>query len=381
MSLPPIDLSDYDAGEPLERARTLPRRWYVDPAFLEAEQTRLFPRSWQWVGRAADVEAPASFFTAELFGEPLLVVRDAAGTLRCLSNVCRHRAGRIADGAGQARSLSCRYHGWRYALDGRLEHAREMDEAAGFDPRSCSLPAFDVAEWGPCVFVRVDPGGPSLAEAFGEIEREVAAAGFAPSAMTHFARRDYDVACNWKVYVDNYLEGYHIPIAHPALFRAIDYAQYRVEPRGLHSKQHAPLRSWVAPREIAGRDRRFLRVAGEEQALYYWIFPNLMLNFYPDNLQLNVVVPLDHRRTRTVFEWYAAPDLGATGRRSVEAAIEFSDEVQREDILVCEDVQRGLASRHYERGRFAPRGEAGVYHFQQLVARHLRAVPPSSGSR
>lgn len=196
------------------------------------------------------------------------------------------------------------------------------------------------------------------------IPEEVARAGFPIERMRLAERREYVVECNWKVYVDNYLEGYHIPMIHPALFREVDYDRYRVETHRFHSTQLAPLRSGE------GRERTYPAGGGNDKALYYWIFPNLMLNFYPGNLQMNAVLPIDAGRTLTVFEWYGLPS------EDLSAAIGFSDQVQREDMAICRDVQKGLASRSYDRGRLSARRENGVHHFHLLLDEFLTRENP-----
>ena len=190
-------------------------------------------------------------------------------------------------------------------------------------------------------FVNLDAGAPSLSEFLGEIPAEVEAAGFRLSELVPFERRDYTLAANWKVYVDNYLEGYHVPIAHPGLYRAIDYDRYEVVPRRFHSAQYAPLRSGDATRRMLGRDRRYLRSDDEERALYYWIFPNLMLNLYADNLQLNAILPLGLDRTLTIFEWFVHPDLSAGEARAAARV----DRVQRRDPARGHRGVRGGAAR------------------------------------
>jgi choline monooxygenase len=173
------------------------------------------------------------------------------------------------------------------------------------------------------------------------------------------------------VYVDNYLEGYHLPIAHPDLFKEIDYDAYRVEEFRYSSKQHAPIRE-LKPDQEVGRDRRFVRSGdGENSALYYWVFPNTMFNIYPDNLSSNVILPLGHERTLTVFEWFFAEPGTGSGWESMQQGIAFSDQIQQEDIILCEQVQRGLRSRAYDQGRFSALRENGVYHFQNLVREFL----------
>ena len=290
------------------------------------------------------------------------VARGEDGVLRSFSGVCRHRAGPVACGMGNARSLRCAYHGWTYGLDGQLLATPEFEGARDFDRSTVRLPELRVATFGPLVFVRLDPGAPDLDTVLGEMRPETAGLGL--EHLRFFRRHDYEVGCNWKVYVDNYLEGYHIPIVHPGLFREIDYGAYRVETRERHSRQHAPVRS-ASPESPY---RRRLPPGKPPEALYYWLFPNLMLNVYPDHVQVNLVLPLGPERTLVRFEWLvpdpARPGLGADFERSFA----FSDEVQREDAAICEAVQRGLRSRFYDRGRFSVKRENGVHHFHGLLA-------------
>jgi choline monooxygenase len=364
-------LSDYTPTDRLDEAWTLPARWYTDPALLALEKERIFYRTWQWVGSTALVQRPGDFFTYDLYGEPLVITRGQDGALRGFHNVCLHRAGPVAVGKGNRKSLQCRYHGWTYALDGRLLNAPEFEGVRNWSPEDYCLKAVRVTEWGPFVFVNLDDEAPSLLEFLGDIPTEVARAGFDIASMQPVERRDYYVDCNWKVYVDNYLEGYHIPIAHPGLYREIDYEQYRVETFRYYSSQHAPIRPAPPSGQIPGRDRRYLRSDGEQQALYYWVFPNLMLNFYPDNMQINIIVPLDVERTLTIFEWWFKHPGSGEGWESMQQSIAFSDEIQREDMEICNAVQRNLHSRAYNQGRFSVKRENGVHHFQRLVAEYL----------
>jgi choline monooxygenase len=227
------------------------------------------------------------------------------------------------------------------------------------------------------VFVNLDASASPLAEMMGAIPAEVSAAGFDVANMRLVERREYVIECNWKVYVDNYLEGYHLPIAHPQLFKELDYDAYRVETFRWYSKQHAPVRE-LKPGEELGRDRRYARTGdGEDSALYYWLFPNTMFNIYADNMSSNVILPMGADRTLTVFEWFFAEPGSGAGWESMQQAIAFSDEIQQEDIVLCEQVQRGLRSRAYDRGRFSAKRENGVYHFQQLVGEFLDGAAPT----
>lgn len=360
-----MDLSDYQPAG-LAEATTIPSRWYLAPEFLELEKRRVFRHNWQPAGRAQDVAGPGQYVPTEIAGEPLVIARGEDGVLRCFSNVCRHRASVIVAQSGQGSVLRCPYHGWTYKLDGRLHGAPEFDGVAGWDPARICLPRSRAETWGPFVFVNVDGGAPPLEEVMGSIPEEIAALGCPIDGLRFSMRRDYVIECNWKVYIDNYLEGYHLPVAHPSLFRELDYNQYRVETRRWHSSQHAPIRP-PKPGE-----RRQYGEQADKGALYYWIFPNFMLNVYPDNLSSNIIVPLGHDRTLTIFEWftYAAGGEAAAVRPDTVA---FSDEIQQEDIRLCESVQKGLASPSYDKGRLSVERENGVHHFHLLLYEALAA--------
>ena len=364
------DTRDPDKFDPklqLDRASTLPARWYTEPSILDREKEQIFWKTWQPVARASELRRVGDYVTCEVVGEPLVVTRSKDDTLRAFYNVCRHRGAMVARGKGNRKSLQCHYHGWTYGLDGALMRAPEFEGVKDWDPDQVCLPPVAVEQWGLFIFVNLDPNAPPLMEtAYGAIQREITEAGFDLSQMDFVERRDYEIECNWKVYVDNYLEGYHLPTAHPGLFRELDYDQYRVETYDDYSKQHAPIRD-LRPDEVLGRDRRYVRTEDESDALYYWIFPNVMLNVYMDNVSINIVLPLGHDRTLTIFEWYfEQPGTGA-GWESMQQIIAFSDEIQMEDIELCEIVQKGLMSQSYDVGRFSAKRENGVYHFQRLV--------------
>jgi choline monooxygenase len=345
-------MTEFQFEPRLERASTLPARYYNDPAVLEAEQRNVFARTWQLVGRGEQVRGAGDYFTASLAGEPLLVVRGNDGVLRAMSNVCRHRAGPVAKGEGKRPVLQCGYHGWTYALDGQLLKTPEMQGIESFDQRAFCLPEFRVEEWHELVFVNLDRDAPPLRDFLGDLGETFDRRSHQGFRLA--ARKEWFLDCNWKVYVDNYLEGYHIPIVHPGLFREIDYPAYRTETRRNYSIQHAPLKK---PQRIAPGD----------EAEYFWVYPNLMLNVYPDNFSTNLIVPLGHERTLTVFEWF----FRDAPQSVVDQTVAFSDEIQIEDIEICEAVQRGLRSSTYSSGRYSPARENGVHHFHGLYAESM----------
>lgn len=343
----------YLASQPLSHAHALPARCYVEPAMHAIERATVFARGWQLVAHDAQLAQPGDHVVAEVGGVPLILVRDGTGTLRALHNVCRHRAGPLATCNGRgATALTCQYHGWTYALDGTLRGAPEMGRTSGvqdFDPAAIRLPAARVAQWQGLVFAALDAHAGEFAALVDGIDARLAAAGHALPDYRFARRVSYDIACDWKAYVDNYLEGYHVPRVHPALNAALDYRSYTTTLGALHSLQSSPLDS--AP-----------TLYGSGEALYYWLWPNTMLNCLPGRLQTNRIVPLATGRCRVEFDFFYAP--GHEHRADADA--QFSDEVQREDIAICEAVQRNLASGSYVAGRLNPLRESGVWQFQEL---------------
>lgn len=337
----------------LSTASTIPADWYLDDEMLETERRTVFASTWQLAARLDQLSEPGAYVATEIAGEPVLIARGRDGELRAMSNVCRHRAGPVATGSGTCRSFRCGYHGWVYGLDGHLLATREFEGVEQFDKNDHSLPRWSVESWGPLVFVKLDEGSPSLHETFDGLTELVELSDLGSFRLAH--RKDWTIDCNWKVYVDNYLEGYHIPIVHPALNEELDYDNYRVETRKWFSIQHSPIKA-------ANR----LRVSGDAgEAQYFWIYPNLMLNVYPDNFSTNLILPLGPHRTITIFEWFfREPDHA---QATIADTVEFSDEIQLEDIEICEAVQRGLRSRTYTTGRYSVARENGVHHFHELL--------------
>ena len=343
----------------IRRAATIPARLYFDPVYLALEQEKVFGRCWQPVGRVEQLSASGDFITAEIGEESIVVTRDG-DTLRAFHNICLHRAGPVAEGCGRRQTMQCRYHGWTYHLDGSLLRAPEMEDAEGFTPESMHLLPLQVATWGPLVLVNLDLKAPPLGDFIGEIDET--AARFDIATMRYVGGKSWTVECNWKVYVDNYLEGYHIPVVHPGLHKEIDYDQYRVELHRWFSLQHAPIRSG------RGGNRQYQAAPGQEDASYYWIFPNLMLNIYLGQMQTNVVIPRGPDRCEVVFEWFAHRDPAElTADPAWTRLLAFSDEIQEEDIEICQRVQKNLKSRSYDRGRYSPKRENGVHHFHSLL--------------
>ncbi|MEZ5440602.1 MAG: aromatic ring-hydroxylating dioxygenase subunit alpha [Lysobacterales bacterium] len=348
------------APQALARALALPAECYTDATLAAIERRQVFGRGWQFVAHANEVPDPGSFLATEMAGLPVVLLRNEAGELRAFHNVCRHRAGPVAQGRGCARRLRCVYHGWSYGLDGQLRSATEMDGAEDFDPQTVRLPELSLATWQGLVFLSEQPEVPLAAVVEGMDER------FGSRRLDHYRHHRqvrYRLACNWKVYVDNYLEGYHVPHLHPGLNRLLDYRSYITETRPWHSYQYSPMESAT--------------LYGDGDALYYYLWPNTMLNSLPDRLQTNRVLPHGIDHCEVVFDYYYPADpADPEAQQRCAADVAFSDEVQAEDADICIAVQQGLASGGYSAGRLNPRWENAVHHFHELLRAAYAAGRP-----
>jgi choline monooxygenase len=332
----------------IRRARTLPAAYYTDPELHARLGARVFGRAWQLVDAdAAGAAGSVAPFTQTGCGEPMLLARDGAGTLRALSNVCTHRGNLVCTEAGPAQGLRCRYHGRRFGLDGRFISMPEFEGVADFPSAEDDLAPAALATLGPLTFVALDPERP-FAELAAPVEARVALDGLEPDPS---GTRAYEVAANWALYCDNYLEGFHVPFVHPGLARAIDYGSYETELLG-------PVILQVAQ----AADGAAAFPGSTVAAYYFFLFPTTMLNFYPWGLSVNVVVPLAVDRSRILYRRFvrdrALLEVGAGAGL---------DRVEAEDEAVVEQVQIGVRARGYRRGRYSPSRETGVHHFHRLL--------------
>jgi choline monooxygenase len=356
-------IAQYDDTAALEHAWTIPGAWYVDPRVEALERRTVWSRTWQLVGRVDQVAEPGQYVTATVGGEPVLVVRGSDAQLRAFFNVCRHHAAAVMTAScGKADRLRCPYHGWTYDLTGRLRGVPELDGVEGFDRDAMGLVPIAVATWEQLVFVHLDPRPVPLADYLGVLSDQVAPLGL--SRLAFCERREYELACNWKVFVDNYLDGgYHVPHLHAGLSSILDYTDYTIENFERFCLQSSPIHP-------AGGEAMTAEVR-RGRALYYWLYPNLMLNWYEGYLDTNLVIPLAIDRTRVIFDFYfddVSPERAERNRKSMSV----SERIQDEDHAICESVQRGLASRAYHAGRLSVRREAGEHLFHRLLAKDLR---------
>jgi choline monooxygenase len=318
-----------------------------------AVRERVFARSWQWVGELADVQEPGSLsprvLAPGLLDEPLLLVRDAAGTLRCLPNVCTHRGHLLVDAPCRGRDhVRCPYHSRRFNLEGRVTFMPGFEGVPDCPSGDDHLRTLPFSEFGGHGFVSLEPAF-ALDEVLAPVRTQLPE--LALERFVHDPTRDrsFEFDAHWALYVENYLEGLHIPFLHGGLMQQLDWSRYRYE---LHPWSNLQI----------GLD-----VQGGVAAHYFWLFPNLMLNFYPWGLSVNQVLPLAPARTRVIFRSYVA-DAARLGQGAGAAL----DTVEMEDEAAVQSVQRGIRSRAYRSGRYSPQHERGVHQFHRLLTHFMR---------
>ncbi len=358
------EIERFDAELPIASAWTPPSTWYTAPEFLERERSAVFRASWIFACRADQVRERGARVTTDVLGDAYVVVRGDDGVLRGFHNVCRHHAARVADGEACVEELVCPYHGWTYNLDGSLKSAPRSAGLQDFERERYGLVPVQVEEFGPLVFLHAGYPERTVAEELADLVPFLDPAELA--GMRWVLRRTYPMQCNWKVFVDNYLDGgYHISHLHHGLASQLDLTKYKTEVFGRFNVQTCP--SHEDPGASVGKD---LGARIGEGAVYAWIYPNLMLNRYGPTLDTNLVVPVGPDRCEVVFDYWFQGDGDDA---FVDDSLATSDETQQEDVWVSEQVQRGLNSAAYDSGRYAPTVEHGMYHFHRLLAADLRA--------
>jgi choline monooxygenase len=347
---------DMSVTDDLAHASTLPAAWYgTDAGIWSQERRAIFGREWLMIGREAEVPEPGGYLTENIAGSPIFVIRDREGTLRGFHNVCRHRAGPILwDGHGQCDILRCRYHGWVYDTKGALRRTPEFGEAADFDKQDFGLFPIQVGVWRGLIFVNLSADAEPLAQAMAAMTAETAA--FPIERYRFHSRAEHEIACNWKTYVDNYAEGYHVQAMHPGLDREIDAKQYQVVLKDRHAVHAAPQRD-----------------GANYSGLWLWRFPNLAMNIYPTGMNIERMVPMGPNRTKLIYNFFFE-DVSAEAEPRIAAAMAAALQVTQEDVRICEAVQRNLDAGLYDTGRLSPAQENGVWYFQKLVREALAAA-------
>lgn len=350
MDNPDFKTEDLDQ-RPIERAETIPSAWYYSREIFEFEQETLFSAFWQFACHENELPATGDIHTLEVADNPLLLVRDKNNRINSFYNVCKHRGGPVTVKEGTKSVLMCQYHGWIYLLDGSLRGVPQFRKVDLFDKKDFGLEPVKMDNWKGLLFVSLNDKIDPIASYVDGIAQQIAPVN--PSKFEFAKQQSYNIECNWKVYVDNFLEGYHIPIVHPELAKLLDYREYKTDVSEWYSVQHSPIKD---------DDNLYQSTGGK--AYYYFIFPNIMLNILPGRLQVNIIRPISPKQTEVIFKYYYENPENKT---MIREDIEYSHDIQMEDIEICELVQKGLQSEAYDKGRFSVEREQGVYHFQSIL--------------
>jgi choline monooxygenase len=362
------ELARFPGDTPIERAWMPPSSWYTTAAFDRLEREAVFASTWQPVARVAELREPGSYASGCLAGQPWVIIRGEDGELQCFHNTCRHKGREIVEGSGQSSELVCGYHAWTYDLTGRLKSAPQMGGVEDFDRERMSLASIAVQEWGLWAFINLSPDAHDLAVTHSGLQVGLGNPDW--GALKYHGGQTWRLECNWKVVCDNYLDGgYHIPHMHPSLDAQLDMQSYRTELFPTYSIQTAP------PNK--GEDERIEFDAKSrigDAARYVWVYPNFMLNRYGPCVDSNLVIPRGPNACEVHYEFFFLETEEDVAKGFLEESIAQSEVTQREDIAICESVQRGLQSSSYDTGRYAPRVETGEHHFHQLLAAALKAA-------
>ena len=357
-------LASYNAAAALPDAYTIPAPWYTDARIAQLELQNVFSRTWQSVGRTEQVEKPGQYVTATVAGEPIVAVRGGDGILRAFYNVCRHHAMTVMnEPCGHAQHMRCPYHGWTYNLEGELRGMTEFEGVCNFDRAQNGLVPVRVELWENFIFVNLDPNAAPLRDFLGALVGLAKPLNF--GGLKFVERRSYIQQCNWKVYVDNFLDGgYHVPHMHKGLNSVLDYTNYTIENVDRCCVQSSPVAVDKSSEASAAATRK------GDRAYYFWQYPNFMLNWYEGYLDTNLVIPLGADRCEVIFDFYFG-DTSEAQMPYIRESMGVSERVQQEDIVICDGVQRGLSSRAYQAGRLSVRREAGEHLFHRLLAADL----------
>ena len=363
MAFPSFIKGDDLVLHPVERAETIPSAWYTNPEMQDIEFKAVFHKEWQLAGHVSQIPNQGDSICLMAGKNPVILVRESESTIRAYFNVCKHRGGPLSVKKGTTTVLQCGYHGWTYLLDGSLRGIPYWKHVELFDKKDFGLQPVKCEVWKGLIFIFVnpDPDQVPLTDILKGIETRIHPIDF--SAYRFYDKVSYSIDCNWKVYADNYLEGYHIPIVHPELAGLLDYNHYVTELCDHYSLQYSPFQS---------NDADNLYKSEDGEAFYYFIYPNIMLNILPGRLQTNVIQPVNENRCIVDFYYYYLNPDDPGMAQMIREDLAYSETIQQEDIEICEAVQRGLHSSAYDKGRFSVDREAGVHHFQSLLKRSVK---------
>ncbi|MDZ4822623.1 MAG: aromatic ring-hydroxylating dioxygenase subunit alpha [Flavobacteriales bacterium] len=359
-------MKNFFVDEDITKATTLHTDFYSTDEAFELSKEKIFSHSWQFAGDVDEVKLPGQLVPRTLLpgflDEPVLLSRSKEDELHCLSNVCTHRGNILVENSCIENQIRCRYHGRRFGMNGKFKHMPEFEGVQNFPSEKDDLVKIPMGQWGPWLFASTHPKM-MLDEALGEMQKRLSFLPLHNFKKISIQTRDYLVKAHWALYCENYLEGFHIPFVHADLNAVIDYGTYTTELFRYGSLQLAPSKGGDFVFELPADSPDFGK---EVAAYYYWIFPNLMFNFYPWGLSMNVVKPINKQLTKISFVTYLMDESKWNSN-----AAHMLDKVEREDEAIVENVQLGIHSRFYTGGRYSPKRETGTHHFHRLIAEFM----------
>lgn len=341
----------------IKKSPTLPSSFYRDEKYFEDSKEKIFANAWQFIGDTDLVKVPGQVYPFTLLdgylNEPLLLTRDYDDNINCLSNICTHRANILCDGVDNVKALRCRYHGRQFELTGKFKFMPEFEGCENFPSEKDNLPKIPFEIFNNFIFASLNSSAP-FNVFFKEIKERLSWFPFHKLRFDSARSKDYLVKAHWALYCENYLEGFHIPYVHKGLNDVLDYSNYTQEIYKYCNLQVGRAKSG----EVIFDESPEKDIA----AYYYWVFPNMMFNFYPWGLSINIVKPIEKNLTKVSFLTYISDESKYdTGAGS------SLDRVEREDEAIVENVQKGINSSLYKAGRFSPSRETGVHHFHLLI--------------
>jgi choline monooxygenase len=358
--------SRFEIDADISVARTLDTEFYTDPQVFDESREKIFSRTWQFIGDANRVSRSGNCYPFTMLenylDEPLLLTRDADGQLHCLSNVCTHRGTVLIGKACHATNLRCRYHGRQFRLDGSFFSMPEFKEVKNFPSPEDDLKKLPLFEWGPLLFTSLSDNS-DLKKYFGAMQDRLAWLPMDEFVFKPSLSAGYTVQAHWALYCENYLEGFHIPFVHAGLNAVIDFGNYTTETFEFSNLQLGLAKTTEDIFDLPASSPDF---GSKVAAYYFFVFPNMMFNFYPWGLSINLVQPVSMNQTKVSFLTYVwKEELYNKGAGS------GLDTVEMEDEEVVEAVQKGIRSRFYQHGRYSVTREQGIHHFHRLIAKQL----------
>lgn len=361
-------MSRFNVDPDISLAKTISTDVYLSQEVFNASREKIFARSWQLIGDTDMIREPGWVTPVNLLenylDEPILLSRDQDGKIHCLSNVCTHRGNLLIEKPCKVNDVRCKYHGRRFGLDGKFMSMPEFKEVRDFPTEADNLTNLPVFKWGKWLFTTLHPEL-SAEKVFGDMARRMDWLPVEEFKFRPDLSRDYVINANWALYCENYLEGFHIPFVHAGLNSVIDYGNYTTE---LYRYSSLQLGLAKDPDDMTFDIPSHAADAGKKVAGYYfWVFPNMMFNFYPWGLSINIVRPLEISKTKVSFLSYVWDE-----NKLRQGAGANLHQVEMEDEDVVQNVQKGIRSRFYKHGRYSVKRETGTHHFHQLLAEFLK---------